>query len=210
MTGFLPLLKEEAIPSIISNTKYNKGSKIVFTKLDKILKYVRKKDRSIKGWYYIKIDTKKDKLNIDDDSIYIKDSFFIEIPYRIKLNDRIPIPLEFRNSIWKRIPGFSKYLASNDGYILNIKTGNRTKGVTAGHYNKVSLFKDGRSISKMEYVHILICTTFHGPRPKGNYVVMHKDDNKFNNNETNLKWGTQSQNIKDVWNKRNKDNKNET
>jgi len=131
-----------------------------------------------------------------------KNEVYIEIPFTIKLSNKEILPLHNDGKIWKRIPNFSRYMASNKGEILNIKTGNFTKGVTAGHYLKVSLIKDGSTKSKMEYVHRLICRTFHGPQPGKKYVVMHLDDNKENNIAINLKWGSQSENIKDVWDKR--------
>lgn len=44
-------------------------------------------------------------------------------------------------------------------------------------------------------VHQLVCEAFHGPKPFPNAVVIHKDENGLNNHESNLKWGTQKENL---------------
>jgi hypothetical protein len=102
---------------------------------------------------------------------------------------------------WRTIPGAAKYLASSNGEILTLKTFNYTKGVSAGHYLKVSIYKDKAVDSKMEYVHKLVSLAFNGiPEEDGTYwVVCHGDDNKFNNRADNLTWCSQSDNIKDAW-----------
>jgi hypothetical protein len=52
---------------------------------------------------------------------------------------------------------------------------------------------------KTVHVHIVMLTTFRGPRPNG-YVSRHLDDNRSNNNLENLRWGTQKQNMEDCCN----------
>jgi DNA-binding XRE family transcriptional regulator len=47
------------------------------------------------------------------------------------------------------------------------------------------------------YVHYLVCSTFHGPRPEG-YECRHKDGNRGNNTAANLAWGTHKQNAEDM------------
>ncbi len=44
-------------------------------------------------------------------------------------------------------------------------------------------------------IHQLICETFHGPKPFPEAVVIHKDEDGLNNEEGNLKWGTQKENL---------------
>ena len=44
-------------------------------------------------------------------------------------------------------------------------------------------------------VHRLICEAFNGPPPFENAVAMHRDENAANNRPTNLKWGTQRENL---------------
>ena len=204
MDVYLAIFKKEALSKEIKYKRKNINIKIVYTTLKSLRRSIIKKHSNLKGWYYIKINSKKDKFSISEESSNKKDEIYIDLPFTIKLSNKDIRPLYIDNKIGKRIPGFSRYMASNEGDILSIKTGNFTKGVTAGHYLKVSLIKDGSRKSKMEYVHRLICRTFHGVQPGKNYVVMHKDDNKENNRATNLKWGTQSENITDVWKQRKK------
>lgn len=169
--------------------------------IDELQKFIYDKHKTFKGWYYITIDMKKDKLSEEEDTVYNKNRVSIEKPFIIKMKDKQVLPLMDDGKIWKPIPEFSSYLASSEGEILTLKTGNYTKGVSAGHYLKVSLIKDKKTVSKMEYVHILVCKTFHGLGKKGQ-VVMHMDDDKFNCKEDNLKWGSQSENIQMVWDRR--------
>lgn len=49
-------------------------------------------------------------------------------------------------------------------------------------------------------VHRLVAIHFL-PNPNNYPIVLHEDDNGFNNCVTNLKWGTQSQNIQDCHNR---------
>ncbi|HAM40890.1 MAG TPA: hypothetical protein DCP69_06005 [Candidatus Omnitrophica bacterium] len=44
-------------------------------------------------------------------------------------------------------------------------------------------------------VHRLICEAFHGPKPFPDAVVLHEDENPTNNKKTNVKWGTQRENL---------------
>lgn len=169
--------------------------KRAFKTIDLLKKFVLDKYRTLNGWYYVEVDIKTNKTSYEVGSFAT-----------IDLNVNRPYPLFANDRIWKYIPGFKRYMASNLGEILTLKTANYTKGVSAGHYLKVSILKDGEAVSKMQYVHILICTAFHG-LPKPGEVVMHLDDNKFNCKENNLKWGSQSQNIQDVWNKRRENHK---
>jgi len=44
-------------------------------------------------------------------------------------------------------------------------------------------------------VHQLVCSTFHGKKPTPNSVVIHIDEDGCNNHATNLRWGTQKENM---------------
>ena len=56
-----------------------------------------------------------------------------------------------------------------------------------------------RGISNRFYgnikVHRLICEAFHGPKPFEKAVVIHIDENAHNNVPSNLRWGTQKENL---------------
>ena len=44
-------------------------------------------------------------------------------------------------------------------------------------------------------IHRLVCEAFHGPAPDGKPVVIHLDEDGTNNAPSNLKWGTQKENL---------------
>jgi HNH endonuclease len=66
---------------------------------------------------------------------------------------------------------------------------------TFGVWNKA----DGRFIVVVRGVtyriHRLVAEAFHGPAPFDGAVVMHIDENAANNRPTNLRWGTQKENL---------------
>lgn len=108
--------------------------------------------------------------------------------------------------MWKAIPGFSLYEASEDGKIRRIaydaKRGPRreTPFELRQHINKngykiVSIKPDGkRQVNHL--VHQLVAKTFHGEQ-SGKFVC-HKDGDKFNNAANNLYWGTPADNARDA------------
>lgn len=100
--------------------------------------------------------------------------------------------------VWKTIPGYPGYSANSEGHIRNEKTGHVSKGGDAGEYLKVSVYAKGDKKPTLCYVHDLVCRAFHGTPTKGQ-VVLHKDDNKKNCKPSNLKWGSQSENIKSAY-----------
>jgi len=109
------------------------------------------------------------------------------------------IPIECKEfPSWFEIPGFSRYCANAKGHILNKKTKNFSTGGRAGRYLKVSAYADGKDRAGLYYVHVLVCRAFHGLGELGQ-VVMHKDNNRSNNKPMNLKWGSQSDNIIQVY-----------
>ncbi len=44
-------------------------------------------------------------------------------------------------------------------------------------------------------IHQLVCEAFHGPKPFPEAIVLHRDEDGLNNRESNLKWGTQVENL---------------
>lgn len=47
---------------------------------------------------------------------------------------------------------------------------------------------------KTQYIHKLVCTAYHGPKPGKRYTVEHLDRDKNNNHYSNLAWKTQKEN----------------
>lgn len=101
--------------------------------------------------------------------------------------------------IWKRIPNYSKYEASNLG---NIKTFNwKNKGIErimkpsadACGYLRTMLQNDNGKFDTIK-VHRIIAATFCG-NPDNKPEVNHIDCNRANNQAHNLEWCTRSENI---------------
>ncbi len=67
-------------------------------------------------------------------------------------------------------------------------------GIVNG-YRKVGL-QDKVSRLKRYYVHHLVCTAFHGPRPEGPEVA-HGDGSRTNNCFNNLRWASRLENQRD-------------
>ena len=44
-------------------------------------------------------------------------------------------------------------------------------------------------------VHRMVCEAFHGPAPFAGAVVIHLDEDATNNRPSNLRWGTQKENL---------------
>ena len=99
---------------------------------------------------------------------------------------------------WKEIPGYEdRYWASSDGQIKNkhgrclVQTPFKGKP-----YLRVGLY-DVEGILKTHAVHVLICTTFHGPKPSPVHQVRHRDNVPTNNAANNVLWGTPKENQDD-------------
>lgn len=99
--------------------------------------------------------------------------------------------------VWKKIPNYDNYYASNLGRIKNVKTNKILKNVSR-HSDKldymcVSLSNCGKV--KMHTIHSLVLSSFVGERPI-NSVINHINGNKQDNNINNLEYCTQSENRK--------------
>lgn len=88
---------------------------------------------------------------------------------------------------FKPVPGFSNYLVSNYGYILNKKTDRELKGiVTLWGQHQVTLTQNGKQ--KVCKVHRLVAQAFLLGFDD-DYIVEHVSENKNDNSVLNLKMG---------------------
>lgn len=104
--------------------------------------------------------------------------------------------------ILKSIRGFSNYKAGSDGVIYSehvLKDGTRKLRAlkpgtfqNTGGYHSIALSKGGKVFTKR--VHVLVCTAFHGKKPKG-LEASHFDDDNCNNIPENLLWETRKLNM---------------
>ena len=102
--------------------------------------------------------------------------------------------------MWKKVPGYDDYEASEDGQIRKISTQRIVKQSQnqVNHYMYASLSwrdEDGVLKRKNCLVHRIIATTFL-PNPDGLPQVNHKDSNRVNNDISNLEWINVSDNLK--------------
>lgn len=106
-----------------------------------------------------------------------------------------------KDEIWKIIPGYEKiYVISNHGRVKRLK-GFKAKEdrILSWNWHKgylmVTLCKNNQHNRIM--VHIMVAKLFV-PNPCHYSQVCHKDNNPSNPSFENLKWGTQSINIRDA------------
>lgn len=95
--------------------------------------------------------------------------------------------------IWKTIPDFSNYEASNLGHIRRT-INQRVLKPTAhrrGKRPRVTVWKHGQPVS--HFVARLVAMAFHGPCPDG-YECNHIDGVRTNNHADNLEWVTRQAN----------------
>lgn len=106
---------------------------------------------------------------------------------------------------WRGVPGHSGYEASSLGRIRSIERwvtrsdGRRRQWPSVilrpsrqGYYLKVALGKTNTAS-----VHIVVCSTFHGPRPSDHHVVAHWNGDCHDNRPENLRWATVTENHAD-------------
>lgn len=99
---------------------------------------------------------------------------------------------------YKPIPGFSHYLVSGAGEIINVNTGNKLKGTAdkAG-YIRVCLIDDlGKRATPN--IHRIVAEAFC-PGREPETEVNHIDGDKSNNSADNLEWVPHSVNLKHAY-----------
>lgn len=102
-------------------------------------------------------------------------------------------------TIWKKIPGFSRYDVSSDGFLRsnNYKNSGKTKTLKPAWgpdgYSQTML-QDDKGEYHSSKIHSIVCLTFFGPRERGQ-EVNHKDGNKANNSIDNLEYCTRKENV---------------
>ena len=111
--------------------------------------------------------------------------------------------------IWKKIENFEGYEISNKGNVRRWhRWPNKQNQITytmikpnklnKKNYYIVRFSKDAKQYAFL--IHRLVAKAFI-PNPDNLPIVMHLDDNGFNNCVENLKWGTISENTQDAFNK---------
>lgn len=105
--------------------------------------------------------------------------------------------------IWRNIPGWDDYEASDSGSIRRVSTGCVLRArIRASHdgYAVVDLQAPSRASSRKKVtigVHILVCAAFHGPRPSCEHEAAHGNGARTDNRSRNLRWATRAENAAD-------------
>lgn len=111
--------------------------------------------------------------------------------------------IDFENEIWKDVIGFEgKYQVSSCGKIRSLcyrgtmgKVKELAICIRGGYfYVNLSDTKNGKRTKKY-FVHRLVLCTFENKPLDYSMFVNHIDENKYNNNLTNLEWCTPKENI---------------
>lgn len=102
---------------------------------------------------------------------------------------------------WKPCVGFPAYEVSNLGHVRNAKTKSMLvpiKKARCSDYLSVNLFyrdETGERRHKMMLIHRLVAMAYcENDDPQNKREVNHKDENKENNEATNLEWCTRKYN----------------
>ena len=93
--------------------------------------------------------------------------------------------------MWKVIEQYPDYMVNEFGEIYGRKSGKTLRASDSRGYQHVILMRDG--IRHAESVHRLVATAFI-ENPLNLPCVNHKDENKRNNNASNLEWCTYQHN----------------
>lgn len=99
---------------------------------------------------------------------------------------------------YRDVVGCPGYRVGSDGSILSFKNGNKWKQLklTQGKVYLVVRLTSSYRVSKVHFVHRVICKAFHGECPN-EMECRHLDGNTHNNTSMNLAWGTHSENQMD-------------
>lgn len=99
--------------------------------------------------------------------------------------------IDIEDEDWVPIRGYSSYLVSNKGRVINLRDSLLKPNTSEWGYLYVVLSVNGQR--KTEYVHRLVADAFV-PGFDNGLEVNHIDGNKTNNNDENLEWVTKSMN----------------
>ena len=104
---------------------------------------------------------------------------------------------------WRSIPGWPEYQASDTGAVRRVgcASGARVGRILRQLRNKktgyFSVCLSQHAVQVRIDVHRLVAMAFHGPKPSVDYLVAHNDGSRTNNHASNLRWATQSENVRD-------------
>jgi hypothetical protein len=97
---------------------------------------------------------------------------------------------------YRKIKDYENYEISENGDVRNIKTGRIMKPFLCQGYYRISLIKS-KNIKKSEAIHRLVANAFI-PNVENKPIIDHINQNKTDNNISNLRWSTYKENANNV------------
>jgi hypothetical protein len=88
-----------------------------------------------------------------------------------------------------------RYLVGEDGSVLG-PTGAPVGRLCEDGYRRISYRDPATGRRHTTTAHVMVCETFHGPRPDG-LQVRHRNNDRADCRAANLRWGTPAQNMAD-------------
>lgn len=92
-------------------------------------------------------------------------------------------------------PSYPRVLVSPDGTLIGPSGRPLSPFPDKDGYPRINVYRGQKKWSQHS-VHVIVCETFHGPRPPG-MQVLHGDGDPWNVAAGNLRWGTQKENESD-------------
>ena len=95
---------------------------------------------------------------------------------------------------WVDVEGYEQFYEVNrEGMIRSKRTGKIRKPIPNKSNGYLMMFLCGKNFKKCVYVHRIVAKAFC-PNPNNYGFINHKDENKHNNNSSNLEWCTKRYN----------------
>lgn len=97
---------------------------------------------------------------------------------------------------YRAVPEFPRFKAGTDGSIVGPSGKILSLMVDQDGYLRASIYLGDYRWRRVG-VHYLVCSAFHGSKPRDKDLVAHGDGNRKNNMPSNLRWATYEENEKD-------------
>lgn len=115
---------------------------------------------------------------------------------RFVYGDDVYIPEEYLDEVWEYIPGFNNYMVSNYGRVWSIASRMFLKPKKLDREGHLGFCLHKNGVAYYAYQHRLIAEVFI-PNPNHYPIVRHLNDIPYDNDPSNLAWGTRRDNWDD-------------